>query len=278
MSWDLIRGRGIMQPHSDYSGIVQGERRSICLSRVDGPAPSQQEGSNMLLKSFLPAAFALAVVGGVPAALAQVEDNPDPAMENVEPVQVEFVQQAGGLTYSDGRLRLVNPANMTVFFADRPRRFSGHLRNTDFAEYWTAAADGFAADPPNAAVVIAESDAPPVIVELQDFALAADGSLSYAVEVLEGELPAQADDVALFIDPVAYVGPRVGFYAGPRGGAAYVRPRRVYRPVVIHPNGTVVVRPPRRHRAIVVHPSGRVVFRPRCHFSPYYRHDVCRLY
>ncbi|MGR3781804.1 MAG: hypothetical protein ACU0DT_11155, partial [Albimonas sp.] len=74
------------------------------------------------------------------------------------------------------------------------------------------------------------------------------GALVYEVEVLEGEVAESGSDVALFIDPVAYFGPRVRFYAGPRAGVAVVGPRR------------------------------RPVWRPRCFYSPYYRHDICRTY
>jgi hypothetical protein len=214
---------------------------------------------SMFRNAILSAALALSLAGSGTAAYAQASEEDDALLDASEPTQIEFVQQADGLTYANGRLELTKPAPMTVFFADRPRRFTGHMRNSDFANYWTAAADGFGADPPNAAVVIADSDAPPVIVELKSFALGDDGTLSYEVEVLEGDLPAQGANVALFIDPVAYLGPRVGFYAGPRGGVAVVGRRPLYRPLVVHPRGAVIVR-------------------PRCRYSPYYGHDVCRLY
>lgn len=229
------------------------------LANAWGKWPNPDEGGLMMKLSWLTAAVTASMLAIAMPATAQDDEDPDALLAASHPVQIEFVQTAGGLTFTDGTLTLTNPSNLTIFFADRPRRFTGHLRNTDFSDYWTAASDGFAADPPNAAVVIGDSPEPPVIVELQSFALADDGALTYSVRVLEGELPASASDVALFIDPVAYVGPRVAFAAGPRGAAAVVRPRPVYRPIVVHPRGAVVVR-------------------PRCHASPYYYHDVCRLY
>jgi hypothetical protein len=213
----------------------------------------------MFRHAILSAALALSLVGTATMAYAQTTEEDDALLDASEPAQVEFVQQAGGLTYANGRLELTQPAQMTVFFADRPRRFTGHMRNSDFAKYWTAAADGFGADPPNAAVVIADSEDPPVIVELKSFKLGDNGTLSYEVDVLEGKLPARAANVALFIDPVAYLGPRVGFYAGRRGGVAVVRRRPLYRPIIVHPRGPVIIR-------------------PRCRWSPYYRRDICRLY
>ena len=212
----------------------------------------------MFKHAILRAVLALSLAGTGSMALAQANEEDDALLDASEPARIEFVQQAGGMSYANGRLELKQPAQMTVYFADRPRRFTGHMRNSDFAKYWTAAADGFGADPPNAAVVIADSDEPPVIVELKSFKLGDDGTLSYEVDVLDGKLPASAGDVALFIDPVAYLGPRVGFYAGRRAGVV-VRRRPIYRPIIVHPRGPVIIR-------------------PRCRYGPYYRHDVCRLY
>ena len=211
----------------------------------------------MFRHTLIAAALALPFAGLGTAAFAEASEEDDALLHASQPATIEFVQQAEGMTYADGRLKLTQPAKMTVYFADRPRRFTGHMRNSDFAKYWTAAADSFAADPPNAALVISDSEAAPVIVELKSFSLGDDGALTYDIKVLDGKMPASAGSVALFIDPVAYLGPRVGFYAGPRGGVVVRRP--VYRPIVVHPRGPVIVR-------------------PRCIYSPYYRHDVCRLY
>ena len=118
----------------------------------------------MFKHAILRAVLALSLAGTGSMALAQANEEDDALLDASEPARIEFVQQAGGMSYVNGRLELKQPAQMTVYFADRPRRFTGHMRNSDFAKYWTAAADGFGADPPNAAVVIADSDEPPVIL------------------------------------------------------------------------------------------------------------------
>lgn len=210
---------------------------------------------SMLARLGATAAFVLTLSG---AALAQSAPEQSDSVA-ATPTQIEFIQQAGGMNYADGKLTLRDPAPLTLFFADRPSRFTGQMRNSDFAKYWDASADGFANDPPNAAVMVSNVDNPPAIVELTSFTLQDSGDIVYEVKVLEGEVPANGEAVALFIDPVAYVGPRVSFYAGPHVAAGVVHPPRP--PVVVH-----------------APPPPRVVVRPRCHYSPYYSHDVCRMY
>lgn len=193
-------------------------------------------------------AFAMALAGPALAQSTTTDDKGEAV--DTAPSQIEFVQQAAGMSYADGKLTLRDPAALTIFFADRPKRFTGHMPNSEFANYWDAASDSFAKDPPNAAVMVASPDNPPAIVELKSFTLLDSGDIVYEIDVLEGEVPANGEAVALFIDPVAYVGPHVDAVAGPRGAAA-----------VVHPA-----------------PVARVVVAPRCHVSPYYAHDVCRVY
>jgi len=145
--------------------------------------------------------------------LAAADPPADGSVIVTEPMQLLFAQSARGMTFDGKVLTLKDPAPATVFFADRPQRLTGHFSNADFVELWSQGADSFAADPPNAALsLLEEGDAPPRIVEIEGVSLE-DGALRYRVRVLEGEIPAAAGPVSLFIDPWVYVPPR-----GPRPG------------------------------------------------------------
>ncbi len=112
----------------------------------------------------------------------------------------EYVQQASSLQYDGQTLTLQGVAPSTVFFSDRPYRLTGHVDTATFADLWTAPNGPFAQDPPNAAIsVLGQTDVAPAIVELTS--ATADGtSVKYGVKVLSGEVPASAENIALFVD------------------------------------------------------------------------------
>lgn len=126
-----------------------------------------------------------------------------------------FVQNARGIAYADGKLTLkgVNPA--TVMFSDRPDRIAGHMTTARFVPFWSEGQDSFLKDPPNAALAFLEDeDMEDAVVILRDPALEGE-DLTYAVEILEGEIPVSAGAVSLFIDvigmprtPVSFAGAR----------------------------------------------------------------------
>lgn len=120
-----------------------------------------------------------------------------------KPVQKSylFVQQAGSLTYADGKLTLADLSPSTLFFTDRPERKAGNMTNEAFAALWSEdSGNGFKTDPPNAAITIAGSETvDPVVVELLSAEMSG-SDLTYSVRAVSGELPADAKDVALFVD------------------------------------------------------------------------------
>ena len=120
-----------------------------------------------------------------------------------KPVQKSylFVQQAGSLTYADGKLTLADLAPSTLFFTDRPERKAGNISNEEFAALWSEeSGNGFKADPPNAAIAIAgDAAADPVVVELLSANLSG-ADLTFSIRAVSGELPADAKDVAMFVD------------------------------------------------------------------------------
>jgi hypothetical protein len=70
-------------------------------------------------------------------------------------------------------------------------------------DLWGEGENSFRSDPPNAVLAfLGEGDAAPedAVVVLRDPELAG-GELSYAIEVLEGAVPAESGPVTLFIDP-----------------------------------------------------------------------------
>ena len=124
--------------------------------------------------------------------------------EQLETEESMFVQTAQGIA-SDGTtltLRGITPS--TLFFSDRPKRVVGHMTTADFVDLWAIGDNSFETDPPNAVLSFLEpgADVPEdVVVVLKEPNLDGAGNLAYAIEVLEGAVPAQAGPVTLFIDP-----------------------------------------------------------------------------
>ena len=118
--------------------------------------------------------------------------------------QAMFVQTAQA-TSSDGSvLTLHDIAPSTLYFSDRPKRVVGHLSATQFVDLWDEGDNSFADDPPNAVLAFLEpgDDVPEhVVVVLKNPGLE-DGTVSYAIEVLEGPVPALTGPASLFVDPL----------------------------------------------------------------------------
>jgi hypothetical protein len=117
-----------------------------------------------------------------------------------------FVQSAAAFSSEEGRLTLHEPSASTVYFTEGAQREAGHLPTRRFVELWDDGG-GFAGGNPTAVVSFVEpadgSGAPPdAVVALGDPLFVGD-ALRYAVEVVEGELPAAAGPCALFIDSLA---------------------------------------------------------------------------
>jgi hypothetical protein len=115
--------------------------------------------------------------------------------------QVQFVQSAKGLAFKDGVLTLKDAAVMTVFFADRPQRLTGQLRNDLFAKLWNEGSNSFKNDPPNAALSIFNPAGQPTqaIMVLSNPRLQ-DKDILYDARVLTGDIPAEGAEATLFID------------------------------------------------------------------------------
>jgi hypothetical protein len=126
-----------------------------------------------------------------------------------------FVQSAAAFSSVDGTLTLHEPSASTVYFAAGPQREAGHLPTRRFLELWDADS-GFAEGNPTAVLSFVQpedgSDAPADAVVVLGEPRLEGAMLSYAVALVEGELPTAAGPCAVFIDalgsPLAPAGPR----------------------------------------------------------------------
>jgi len=114
-----------------------------------------------------------------------------------------FVQIARSATSDQATLTLHDVAPSTLYFSDRPERVVGHMTTAQFIGQWTEGPNSFDEDPPNAVLsyVAAGTDLPRDAVVILRDPVAANGSLTYSIEVLEGVVPAESDSATLFIDP-----------------------------------------------------------------------------
>jgi hypothetical protein len=127
----------------------------------------------------------------------------DTLIEQLEAEESMFVQTARGFESAGGTLTLRGITSSTLYFSDRPQRIVGHTATADFVDLWDAGDNSFQADPPNAVLSFLEpgGDVPEDTVIVLTEPRLGDGELSYSIEVLEGDVPAQAGPVTLFIDP-----------------------------------------------------------------------------
>jgi hypothetical protein len=128
---------------------------------------------------------------------------PDQMVEQLAAEESMFVQTAAGIASDGATLTLERVTPATLYFSDRPQRIVGHMTTADFVELWGEGENSFESDPPNAvlAFVAPGNDVPDDAVIVIKNPSLANGDLSYAIEVLEGAIPATAGPVTLFIDP-----------------------------------------------------------------------------
>ena len=126
-------------------------------------------------------------------------------MGETDPADVEylFAQTATGFSVvPNGRITLHGVSATTLWFSDRPYRLTGHLPTDEFVTSWGEGEDSFADTPPNAVLSIFEDDAVNDLVVVLSDPILADGDLTYAAEVSEGDLAPSSGPVSLFIDTI----------------------------------------------------------------------------
>ncbi len=126
------------------------------------------------------------------------------AENDTQLIEEMFVQLARGVTTTDSSMTLLGASPSTLYFSDRPERVVGHMTTRQFVDHWNEGPDSFASDPPNAVLSFAEPDdstLSDVVVVFRDPTIT-DDSVTYAIDVLEGEVPVKAGACTLFIDPL----------------------------------------------------------------------------
>lgn len=133
------------------------------------------------------------------------EGTAGPVVNDAAAVRLLFVQTADGGTF-DGTTIVLKDVPPTIYFADRPHRYSGVVETRKFMEHWDKGEESFKNDPPNAAIQIfnAEGKVTGAVVELVDATLVSHSKegdvISYKVRLLNGKLPATFGQCSLFID------------------------------------------------------------------------------
>ncbi len=150
-----------------------------------------------------------------------------------------IVLNSRGAKLAEGQLVLTGVSTNSIVFADRPVRAAGHVLTHHLLEEWASGSDSFAKDPPNATVSVLSNDGASVadvVVTLKSPKLEGD-TLTFAVDVLEGNLDGAEGPASTFIDiigmpftPLSFAGMarrtayRGAWYAGAAAGAAAAAP------------------------------------------------------
>lgn len=157
---------------------------------------------------------ALPVFAASLASVAQAAEEP------AKQADFLFVQTAKGMSFdkATGKLTLEGVSPITVMFSDRPERIAANMKTAVFVPFWSKGKDSFLSDPPNADISTLEGNQlRQIVAVLQDPVLQAD-NLTYTVKVLEGEMPAKAADVSVFIDIIGMPMTPLSFAGAARRG------------------------------------------------------------
>jgi hypothetical protein len=147
-------------------------------------------------------------------------------------IQAMFVQTAHRAVRHGGDLTLHGLCPSTLYFSDRPQRVVGHIHTRQFTDLWDQGDNSFADDPPNAVLSFIEPAEEPVLYVPADAVVIlrnprlGDACITYAVQVVEGELPTIAGGCALFIDPFGRPRPPVSVAGVHRRGRRRLAGRR----------------------------------------------------
>jgi hypothetical protein len=115
-------------------------------------------------------------------------------------VELLFVQNAAGVEFGDGTMKLTGVNPTTLYFSDRPHRIAGHVKLESFL-YTVSQLGTFRDSPPNAVLVmLAEEGIQDVVMVITERPTLVGDTLSFAIRILEGDPPVSASAVSLFID------------------------------------------------------------------------------
>jgi hypothetical protein len=115
-----------------------------------------------------------------------------------------FVIRANNVSFDDDHMLLKGVDPNITYFCDRPERSAGHLSIEALKEIVSEGENNFAENPPNAALSIFDPDKPvtDIVVVLPSAPKVSGNTLDFEIQLLEGELPTEGGQVALFVDPI----------------------------------------------------------------------------
>lgn len=123
-------------------------------------------------------------------------------VEATKEVEFLLVQNADGMTLSDGELRLKNITPTTLYFSDRPDRIVGRVTTQEYIDHWSVGDNNFESDPPNAVISVLNGEEAEDITVVLTNPILEGADLVYNVEVLDGSTNMVGGEVALFIDVI----------------------------------------------------------------------------
>lgn len=119
-------------------------------------------------------------------------------------VELLFVQEAGGVTFSGDTLTLTELNPHTLYFADRPDDIAGFLTYSDYVDLVYEGPDNFEEEPPNATLLTVQGET--MIESVMELSakprMDGDDMVFSSVKLILGEPPAEGVRAILFIDTV----------------------------------------------------------------------------
>ena len=97
------------------------------------------------------------------------------------------------------KLILEEPHDTVIWFADRPIRKAGYVHIRDFLKAWDRGEDSYKKDPPNAVLIIDNSE--PVVIELILVSWN-ESQATFEIKSIEGEIVDKSGPVTLFVDNI----------------------------------------------------------------------------
>ena len=137
--------------------------------------------------------IAFFAVGGAKA--AQTEDAEAKAVD--DEVNWLFVMNARSGSF-DGKILILRDVPPTLMFSDRPFRIWGHMSTPELIDAVSKGPNSFTKDPPNAVLSTLGGDVPMSATVVLHKPTVKGDSLSFPVEVLEGDIPKQFAGASLF--------------------------------------------------------------------------------
>ena len=115
-----------------------------------------------------------------------------------------FVIRTNTVSFDGNHMVLIGVDPNITYFCDRPERSAGHLTIEALKDIVAEGENNFVENPPNASVSIFDPDKPitDIVVTLSSAPKVVGNTFDFEIQLLEGELPKEGGQVALFVDPI----------------------------------------------------------------------------